>query len=121
MAVQRCVRPSMPVTRSEHGRTLMRSARLGWMCHVQPLSTMKPMLVRPGARRREWDAAFRRRRVAKSTLAGVAGGGEGAGGCRSSMARSEPTVSISASCGARRRSLAAVTGTAAAGSGGVSP
>eukprot|EP00965_Chrysotila_dentata_P120909 3998786-Pleurochrysis_carterae.AAC.2 len=29
MAVQRCVRPSTPVTRSVHGRTLVRSPRWG--------------------------------------------------------------------------------------------
>eukprot|EP00965_Chrysotila_dentata_P054731 1817318-Pleurochrysis_carterae.AAC.1 len=110
----------MPVTRSEHGRTLTRSPRLGWICHVQPLSTMKPMLVRPGARRREWVVAFRRRREAKNTLAGVAGGGEGAFGCGPSSARSELMASISASCGARGHPLATAIGTAAAGCVGVS-
>eukprot|EP00965_Chrysotila_dentata_P030780 1025493-Pleurochrysis_carterae.AAC.2 len=77
MAVQRCVRPSTPVTRSVHGRTFTRSPMWGCMCHVQPLSTTKPMLESPGARRREWEAALRRWREAKSTLAGVAGGSAG--------------------------------------------
>eukprot|EP00965_Chrysotila_dentata_P045182 1501509-Pleurochrysis_carterae.AAC.1 len=65
MAVQNRVRPSMPVTRSVQGRTFTRSSSRGWMCQVQPLSTTKPMLASPGARRREWEAAFRRRRAAK--------------------------------------------------------
>eukprot|EP00965_Chrysotila_dentata_P047261 1568159-Pleurochrysis_carterae.AAC.1 len=44
MAVHVWGRPSMPATRSSHAQMFTRS---GWMCHVHPLSTMKPTLRCP--------------------------------------------------------------------------
>eukprot|EP00965_Chrysotila_dentata_P126028 4165398-Pleurochrysis_carterae.AAC.1 len=69
MAVQGCVRPSTPVTWSEHGLVFTRSSRRGCICHVHPLSTTKEMLARPCASLRERDAEFRRWRDANKALA----------------------------------------------------
>eukprot|EP00965_Chrysotila_dentata_P034757 1156808-Pleurochrysis_carterae.AAC.1 len=44
MAVHVWGRPFMPATRSSHARTFTRSEMQRWMCHVHPLSTMKPTL-----------------------------------------------------------------------------
>eukprot|EP00965_Chrysotila_dentata_P030296 1008317-Pleurochrysis_carterae.AAC.1 len=70
------VRPSIPVTRSAQGRTLVRSSRRVCICHVHPLSTMKLMLERPAARRRPRLAICRRWREAINALADVEGGDE---------------------------------------------
>eukprot|EP00965_Chrysotila_dentata_P188743 6172923-Pleurochrysis_carterae.AAC.2 len=87
MAVHGCVLPSMPATRSEHGLTLIRSERRGYMCHVQPPSTTKLTPERPGARWRSRLEKQRGRRDASRALALVDGGceteGSGDGGAAS--------------------------------------
>eukprot|EP00965_Chrysotila_dentata_P035354 1176188-Pleurochrysis_carterae.AAC.1 len=80
MTVQGCVRPSTPVTRSEHGLAFTRSSRRGCICHVHPLSTTKVLLARSCASLRARDAEVRRWRDANSALALVAGGGDVVGG-----------------------------------------
>ena len=47
IAVQRCSTPSAHAMRSSHGLTLIRSVISGWLCHVQPLSTMIESVTAP--------------------------------------------------------------------------
>eukprot|EP00965_Chrysotila_dentata_P098501 3255911-Pleurochrysis_carterae.AAC.2 len=72
MAVHVWGRPSMPAPRSSHARMFTRSEMWGWMCHVHPLSTMKPTLRCPSRRLRLRRAVLRRALVASMARAGVA-------------------------------------------------
>ena len=58
-----CSTPSAQAMRSSQGRKLMRSSASGWLCQVQPLSTMMdrqtaPMTVRQVGAARDFLAAL---------------------------------------------------------------